>query len=281
MKKLIRTVAMLSAFGALFLGFARAQEEKSTPATKPTLFIISDSTAKNGKDLGWGDHLANYFDSSKITIANRAIAGRSSRTFQNEGQWDKMLPLINSGDYVFIQWGHNDGGAPDMSPYRGSLPGLGEETKDIAAQKSGTETVHTYGWYMRKYINDTRSKKATPILLSLTVRDIWKDGKVERGSGRFSAWTAEIAKAEKVDFIDLTNIIADHFDKLGQEKVHTFYPKDHTHTSPEGAEMNASFVVAGLKGTYPDSPLIAYLSEKGKEVAAYKSEATYPPVMKK
>ena len=100
---------------------------------------------------------------------------------------------------------------------------------------------------MRKMIVDAKAKGATPIVLSLTVRNIWKDGKVERGSGHYSEWAAEIAKSQQVLFIDLTNIIADQYEKLGQDRVQELFGPDHTHTSPAGAELNAALVVAGIK----------------------------------
>jgi|HubBroStandDraft_5_1064220.scaffolds.fasta_scaffold202997_2 hypothetical protein len=70
----------------------------------PTIFIVGDSTARNGKDLGWGSHLGNYFDLTRINVANRAIAGRSSRSYMDEGHWDKTLAEIKPGDYVMLQW---------------------------------------------------------------------------------------------------------------------------------------------------------------------------------
>ena len=76
----------------------------------PTLLIVGDSTASNGPNLGWGDHLANYFDTAQINVANRAHAGRSSRSYIVEESWDKTLAEIKAGDYVMLQWGHNDGG---------------------------------------------------------------------------------------------------------------------------------------------------------------------------
>jgi lysophospholipase L1-like esterase len=120
------------------------------------------------------------------------------------------------------------------------------------------EVVHTYGWYMRKMIADAKAKGATPILLTLTVRNIWTDGKVERGSGNFSQWTAEIARSQGLALVDLTTIAADYYEKLGQEKVKELFPKDHTHTSQEGADLNASLVVAGIKGL-GNHPLAAFL----------------------
>lgn len=75
---------------------------------------------------------------------------------------------------------------------------------------------------------------------------------------------AESAKAEGVPFLDVTNAIADQYDKLGEVKVKAWFPEDHTHTSPEGADFNASLVVAALKGI--NSPLAAFLSVKGQAV---------------
>ena len=98
------------------------------------------------------------------------------------------------------------------------------------------EVVHTFGRYLRDFIADAKAKGATPILLSLTVRNIWKDGKVERGSGKFGQWAAELARSEGVAFIDVTSIVADRYEALGQEKVQPLFGGDHTHTSPAGAE---------------------------------------------
>jgi lysophospholipase L1-like esterase len=234
----------------------------------PTLFVIGDSTANNTSGRGWGDHAADYFDLKKINVLNRARAGRSSRTFQTEGLWDKVLAGVKRGDFVLIQFGHNDGGAiNDTNRARDSLPGLGEETQEIDNLITHKhEVVHTFGWYLRKFVADTKAKGATPIVFSLTVRNIWKDGKVERGSGSFGKWAAEVARSQGVDFVDLTTIVADQYEKFGQEKVKALFSTDHTHTSPEGAELNAKSVVSGLKGL-KEHPLNDYLSDKGKAVA--------------
>src|ERR1700722_14401508 len=71
----------------------------------PTLFIVGDSTARNQADLGWGDDFATLFDTTRLNVANRAVAGRSYRTFSNEGRWDKVLAEIKPGDYVMLQMG--------------------------------------------------------------------------------------------------------------------------------------------------------------------------------
>ena len=248
---------------------------QSTPEEAPinpklvTIFVVGDSTANNHANggLGWGDPFITYFDTAKANVLNRARAGRSSRTFITEGLWDKVLSEMKRGDFVLIQFGHNDAGKiNDETRARGSLPGTGEETQEIDNLLTKThEVVHTYGWYMRGMIADTKAKGARPIVLSLTVRNIWKEGRVERGSGKFGQWSAEIAKSQNVEFIDLTSIIADKYEELGQERVQPLFGPDHTHTSPAGAELNAELVVAGLK-TLKQNPMGRYFSAKGKAV---------------
>src|SRR5258708_3045982 len=101
--------------------FAAAMAIAQTEPAKPTIFIAGDSTASNTDRKGWGDSFSDYFDESKVTVLNRARAGRSARTFLNEGLWGKIAADLKAGDYVLIQFGHNDGGAPDKPPARGDL----------------------------------------------------------------------------------------------------------------------------------------------------------------
>jgi rhamnogalacturonan acetylesterase len=239
----------------------------------PTLFIVGDSTARNQADLGWGDHIAHYFDTSKINIANRARAGRSSRSYYNEGLWNAVLVEMKPGDYVLLQMGHNDGGTTTPqtdAKARASYKGLGDEaaayplprpftTGPIAGQT--TETIHTYGWYMRKYIADTRAKHATPILMSVTIRNIWKPDdsgttRIERDMG-YDAEITQLAKDMKVLYADMATVEADRLEALGPEKTALLFPIDHTHTSAEGAERNAESVVIALRNAH--SPLVPYL----------------------
>ncbi|HWC96419.1 MAG TPA: rhamnogalacturonan acetylesterase [Candidatus Sulfopaludibacter sp.] len=242
---------------------------------KPAVFVVGDSTANNTGHKGWADPFADYFDPAKASVLNRARAGRSARTFFTEGLWDAVAQQIKPGDFVLIQFGHNDGGAPDQPPGRGDLPGIGDDEKDIANTQAKPETVHTFGWYLRKFIADTKAKGATPILLSPTVRNIWTGVHVERQMGHFAEWTQEVAKAENLTFLDESNAIADAYEKLGPEKVKAYFPADHTHTSPEGADLNASIVVATLKGA--GSPLVAFLSPKGQAVTAYPAPLNISP----
>ena len=237
-----------------------------------SIFIAGDSTAARGSGAvqqGWAVPFADYFDPAKANLVNRARGGRSSRTFITEGLWDQLLADVKAGDVVLIQFGHNDAGpVNDTSRARGSLRGTGDETQEIdnlITKKH--EIVHTFGWYLNKMIADTKAKGATPIVLSLTVRDIWKDGKIERGSGRYGQWSAEVARTNQVQFIDLTALVADKFDAVGQEKVHALYPRDHTHFNAVGADLHAALVVSGLKGLR-SNPVRKYFTDKGESVPA-------------
>src|SRR3569833_1320581 len=242
---------------AAFVGVARALGAATASAAidpaLPSIFIAGDSTAADGVPdaIGWGRPFLQFFDTTKMNVVNEARGGRSSRTFVTEGLWAKLLADVKPHDYVIIQFGHNDGGDINGEKIaRGSLPGLGEETQEIDNQVTKQhEIVHTFGWYLRKMIADTKAKGAVPILFSLTVRNIWKDGHVERGSGHFGEWTRELAKSENATFVDFTNFGADRFEQRGETAMAALYPKDHTHTNDAGAELNARMAIALLTAT--------------------------------
>jgi lysophospholipase L1-like esterase len=260
------------------LASAEPVTAKTLNPALPTLFIAGDSTAAKGPPTatGWGVPFAAYFDSAKINIVNAARGGRSSRTFITEGLWDQLLAQVKAGDTVLIQFGHNDAGAiNDASRARGSIRSLGEETEQIDnLLTKKPELVHSFGWYVRKMISDVRAKKATPILLSITVRNEWREGKVERTNGPWSAFAAELGKTENVAFIDLTTLIADDYERRGAAAVKPFFPKDHTHTSPEGADLNARLAVAALKNLN-GAPFARTFSAQGEAVAPAPAAATF------
>jgi lysophospholipase L1-like esterase len=249
-----------------------------------SIFIAGDSTAADGEPnaIGWGRLFPRYFDLSKVNAVNNARGGRSSRTFVAEGLWEHLLANVKKGDYVLIQFGQNDGAERNGDRIaRGSLPGLGEETEEIDNRVTHQhETVHTFGWYMRKMIHETQSKEATPVLCSLTVRNIWKDGRVERGSGNYSQWTRELAVAEGVAFIDLTNLVADRYEQLGADAVKPFFPRDPVHTSEQGADVNAAHVIAGLKALR-ENAVIRTFSAAGREIPIAGPSAILIPHLKR
>ena len=255
--------------------------------SRPTLYIIGDSTVKNGKGKGdgnlwgWGSFLDGSFDTTRIAVRNYALGGRSSRTFITEGHWDLILSQLRPGDYVLMQFGHNDGGPlDDTARARGSIKGTGVETKDIYNPiLKKPETVHTYGWYMRKYVNDAKAKGAIPIICSPIPRNIFVDGKVERSTD-YGAWAKEIAVETGAYFIELNGIIADEYDRLGPDSVKNFFPGDHTHTNEAGARLNVRAVVKGLQQLesikLKDWILTQPLSEKGRAALPDKSGSSLP-----
>jgi lysophospholipase L1-like esterase len=223
---------------------------------KPIIYLIGDSTVKNGSGKGdgglwgWGAYLYTQFDTSKVSIRNYALGGRSSRTFISEGLWDKVLAKLKPGDYVIIQFGHNDSSpVNDDSRARGTLKGTGEETEEIDnILTKKHEIVHSYGWYIRKYISDAKSKRATPVVCSLVPRNNWENGKVVRASGDYGKWAKESAETGKAFFIDLNKIVADKYEAMGEEEVKTkLFITDHTHTNEAGAIINAQTVAEGIR----------------------------------
>jgi len=226
---------------------------------KPVFYIIGDSTVRNGsgtgadKLWGWGSFMAEDFDTSKIEVRNKAIGGRSSRTFITEGRWDSIMATLKKGDYVIMQFGHNDGGPlDDTARARGSIRGIGNESKDIYNPiLKKQETVYTYGYYMRKYIRDTKSRGAIPIVCSPIPRNDWKEGKVSRSTDSYAKWAKEVADQEKAYFIDLNDLVSLKYEAMGIDAVKPFFPGDHTHTNMDGAKVNRDIVISELKRINP------------------------------
>ena len=235
----------------------------------PTLYIVGDSTLRSDAPLrGWGQEIWQFFDPNKINVVNRAIGGRSSRTFQNEGRWDKVLADLKPGDFVIIQFGHNDVGKYDDpgAKERPPIHGEGEETVEVTKLNGTKETLHTFGWYMRKYGNDVKAKGSTAIFCSMVPHKDWQNGKIVRKeSETFVKWTENAAKASGAAYINLNEIVALEFEKFGTEKVELLFADKRTHSTPAGALLNAQMVIGGLK-SLKRPKLSRYLSEKGKKI---------------
>ena len=222
---------------------------------KPVLYIIGDSTVRNGdgtgksQQWGWGSFIAPYFDTTRMGVQNHAIGGRSSRTFITEGRWERITSKLKKGDIVIMQFGHNDGGPlDDTARARGSIRGIGEDSARIYNPiRKMNETVYSFGGYMRRYIRETRAAGAIPIVCSPIPRNDWKNGKVVRSPQSYAGWAKSVAEAEGVAFIDLNDIIATKYEAMGPEAVKPFFPVDHTHTDKAGAQLNAEIVLAEMK----------------------------------
>lgn len=239
---------------------------KSRKPGCPVVFTIGDSTVKNeDKDddsmWGWGSVLAEQFDTARITVENHAMAGRSARTFLDEGRWDKVYNALQPGDFVIMQFGHNDGGDINTGKARGELHGSGDESKVFKMEKTGKyQVIYTYGWYIRKFVLDCLEKGATPIILSHTPRNKWANGKIESNAASYGKWAKDIAIRTGVPFIDLNRISGEKLQQLGEGNTAPYFKKDHTHASKLGARMNAQSIADGLRAT--DCALKNYLKEK-------------------
>ena len=254
---------------------------------KPVVFFTGDSTVKNADKeedgmWGWASQAQTVFDESKITLFNAARAGRSTRSFLREGLWDEVYNSLQPGDFVTIQFGHNDICPITDAKARGVIPGT-KDTLHVYKMDNGTyEVVYSFGWYLKKFIDDVREKGATPILVSLTPRNEWPGGKVERRDNTYGKWYREVVAETGVEFIDLHNISADFLDKKFSKKLGSkvkdnkemlkaaeqkikeeagakYFKKDHTHTSKLGAQMNAQSFAKGLREN--KSELAKYLKK--------------------
>ena len=258
---------------------------------KVRIFLCGDSTGKNEDSnpngmWGWGSQAYTVFDESKCTFINCAKAGRSTRTYLNENRWEEVYRTLRPGDYVLIQFGHNDIGGIDKEKERGVIATAKDTCHVYKSQASGKfEVVYSFGWYLKKMIQDCKEKGAVPVILSLTPRNEWHSGNgetngtlypvtekkgrqyIERRSDNYVvAWDKQIASEMGVEFVDIHNISADALDcKCGKaktptkakEKANAYFNHDHTHTSLLGARNNALSLAKGLR--LNNSPLTQYL----------------------
>lgn len=223
---------------ALFLmAFALPQE-------KTKVYLIGDSTMsikeiKACPETGWGMPFAYFFDST-IEVDDRAKNGRSTRTFIQEGLWTPVAESLKEGDYVFIQFGHND---------------------EVETKKSYT-TKEQFTANLERYVTESRAKKAIPILLTPVARRKFNsDGKIEGTHDVYSELVRTTAKRLNVPMIDLDRRAQELYQKLGVESSkllfnhlepgeHPNYPEgkiDDTHFNELGARKIAEIVLAEMK----------------------------------
>lgn len=214
-----------------------------TKKEKPVLYLVGDSTMSI-KDVsaypetGWGMPFVHYF-TDEIEIQNHARNGRSTRTFIEEGRWDTILEDLKAGDYVFIQFGHND---------------------EVQTKPRST-TPEQYRRYLKQYIADSREKGAQPVLLTpVTRRYFDDDGQIE-DTHDYSPLMREVAESEEVPLIDMDKKSQALMNELGDEKSELLflhlepgqnpnYPdglSDDTHFSETGARMIAELVIEGIQ----------------------------------
>ena len=213
----------------------------------------------------------------RFTIHTMKLVG-ATRSFIREGLWEKVYNSLRPGDYVLIEFGHNDICSITDPKERGVIAATADTCHVYKMEKDGRfEVVYSFGWYLKKMIDDTREKGATPILVSLTPRNEWPGGRVERRNDSYGRWYREVVDATGVDFLDLHNLSADALDhefavkrlpknkekakariaKIKELCGNRYFKKDHTHASKAGARLNAQSVARGLREM--KSPLAAYL----------------------
>ena len=159
------------------------------------------------------------------------------------------------------------------------MASIGEETQEAHNAQGQPETLHTFGWYMRKMIADVKAKNANPILLSMTPRGEWTtppDARIERGFGDFARLAGDLANSEGVRYFDLTNFVADQYQDLGPDAVKALFSSDTTHTNSTGAIINTHAVISGIRALH-EYALINALSPAGRTVDVAPAKYALPP----
>lgn len=217
-----------------------------------TVFLAGDSTmaqklASRRPETGWGEALQQYFDIDRLRVVNLARNGRSTRSFRAEGRWDALLGEVGPGDYVFIQFGHNDEKSENASVY--------------------ADPQTDYPANLRRFASEVRERGAHPVLLTPVARRRFAaDGTVQDTHGAYPDAVRMVARTDSIPLIDMqrrsTEILSEYgversrelFLHLDSTAQHPNYPRgvrDDTHFSPEGAEIMAREVVAGIREQVP------------------------------
>jgi lysophospholipase L1-like esterase len=223
-----------------------------------TVYLAGDSTMAHKQpdkrpETGWGEELPPFFDESKVKVDNRAMNGRSTKSFIAEGRWQKLVADLKPGDYVFIQFGHND------------------ESKDKAERYTPPED---YRKNLVRFVADVREKKAIPVLLTPVMRRRFDaQGNFVDTHGVYPEIVRQVAAEEHVALIDMHRLSEAVLKRYGAEESRKLflqlkpgenanYPKgieDNTHFSPAGAKVMASLAVEAIKAQHLD--LAKFLKE--------------------
>lgn len=217
-----------------------------TTSAQITVFIAGDSTAANKTadrrpETGWAEMLQQHFDPAKVKVDNRALNGRSTKSFIAEGKWTALIDSVKKGDFVFIQFGHND------------------QSKDKGERYTPPED---FEWNLIKFVDEVRAKGANPVLMTPVMRRRFdKDGKFYDAHGEYPGYTRAVAAEHKVPLIDMhrkSEAVIIKYGVEGSKKLflqlapgeNPNYPKgveDNTHFSPLGAEEMAKLAIDGIR----------------------------------
>ncbi|TFL04955.1 SGNH hydrolase-type esterase domain-containing protein [Pterulicium gracile] len=218
-----------------------------------TVRLAGDSTmaatgANDGFTAGWGAHIGKYLN---IAIDNAAIGGRSSRSYTREGRFTALANKVVSGDYVIIEFGHNDGGSLSTDNGRSvcSVGTAGYATTCQTTYNGVSETVQTYYTYLVAAAKLFKSKGANVIISSPTPNNVCETGTCSYTAGRFTGYARDAASATGSAFVDHGQTTANLYIQRGRDVTNSYYPKDHTHTSPAGADAVAQAFITGLRSS--------------------------------
>ena len=235
----IKSVVLALFFLATAIETAIAQ---SNTEGRITVFTIGDSTMANKKaevapETGWCQVFPAFVDQT-VVIKNRAVNGRSTKSFITEGRWKWVIDSLKSGDYVFIQFGHNDAKIQDSTRY--------------------TEPFTSYRKNLERFVRETREKGATPILFTSIVRRKFENGFLTDTHGNYPVVVRQVAATMNVSMIDLQLLTAGAVTALGDEASKNIYlwtpptekfpegRKDDTHLKVEGANLVAKLAAQQL-----------------------------------
>jgi lysophospholipase L1-like esterase len=232
-------------YGFVLAGLMSLMAFALPPKKRIKVYLAGDSTmcyyeAERAPLTGWGMPFVHFFDSSVI-IDNRARGGRSTRTFISEGHWQQIADSLQEGDYVLMQFGHND------------------EAKEEKYKDRYTPVIN-YKKNLVRFITETRVRKAIPVLITPVSRMRFKNGVAQETHTEYTAAMYEVAKQHNVSLIDLDKKSRDLMQAMGSEPAkllfmqlepgeHPAYPggqKDNTHFNEFGARKMASLVLTGL-----------------------------------
>lgn len=229
----------------------------SGPGSRVAIHLIGDSTMADKPDpdrnpeRGWGQVLPSFF-TERVSVKNHAVNGRSTKSFIREGRWDSVLVQLRKGDYVFIQFGHNDAKITDSTRYTNPYTG--------------------YRRNLIRFVSEARSRGARPVLFSPIVRRKFNEnGTLEDAHGAYPFVMREVARELHVPFVDMQLMSEDLVLALGPERSkelylwvnpgeYDMYPEgkqDNTHFTQKGAIEMARLAVQGLKEL--DLDIIKYL----------------------
>jgi len=207
-----------------------------TPTRMPTIYLAGDSTVQSYNasyypQAGWGQMIAEYF-TSDVKFVNKAIAGRSSKNFIEQGRLDEILNVIREGDYLFIQFGHND--ATITNPDRYAAP------------------YTTYKECLAKFVDGARAKGAIPVLITPVARLNYKNNTYVNDFPDYCNAMKQVAAEKNCAIIDLMTKCLNYYSTLNYNKVYTFYMvssngTDYTHFTDTGAREVARLVAQGVK----------------------------------